>query len=141
MTERDGECETRAIEHTGGHCHLKLLRPELEATALASTTRLGPGFATTTTVDACAGDRDVQRDDCTVMRLAARELNRRPQRRATLVKQKRAPHTIDGGCHRRKIDNDLIRKATGFQTAAHADADIHRSRTERTKDPTRHEQS
>jgi hypothetical protein len=137
----DGEVAIGAVDNTRGHHNLKLLSPELEATALASTTTLGPRFAATTTVDAGAACRHVQRHRDAVMRLAGRESDCRPQRPTPLICEKRAPNTIDGRCHRRKIDDDLIREATRFQTAVDGDADGHRSRTERTKGLTLHEQS
>ena len=127
------------VEDTRGHHNLKLLRPELKATALASTTSFGPRFASATTVEAGAAYFHVQRHRGAVMRLAGRELDRRPQRPAPLICEKRTPNTIDGACHRRKVDDDLIREASRFQTAVDADANGHRSRAERTKDPTLHE--
>lgn len=136
---RDGEADTGAVDNTRGYNNLKLLGPELKATALASTTTPGPRFPAAATVDAGAACRHIQRHRDAVTSLAGRESDRRSQRPTPLIRKKRAPHAIDGRCHRWEIDDHLIREATPFQTAVHADG--HRSQTERTKGLTLHEQS
>ena len=55
------------------------------------------------------------------------------QRGGPLVRQKRASHTIDGGSHRWKIDDDLIRKATRLRTTVVTTEGGHGSGAERTK--------
>ena len=59
---------------------------------------------------------------------------------ARSVRQKRASHTIDGGSHRWKIDDDLIRKATRLRTTVVTTEGGHGSGAERTKGITVHEQ-
>ena len=89
---------------------------------------------------ACAANGHLERHHGAVARLAIRQPDRRAQRGGPLVRQKRASHTIDGGSHRWKIDDDLIRKATRLRTTVVTTEGGHGSGAERTKGITVHEQ-
>jgi uncharacterized protein (DUF1800 family) len=137
----DSEIEAGAIEDTGGHRNPELMGPKLDATAVASHAGLSPRFAAAAAVVARATHRHLERHHRAVARLAMRQSDRRAQRSSPLVHEERAPHTIDGGRHRWKINDDLIRKAICLWTAVGSTDDGHRSGAEGTKGITAHEQS
>jgi len=136
----DGEIEAGAVENTGGHRYPKQMTLRLDAAAEASKAGFGPCFAATAAVVACAAHGHLERDHGALVRLAPRQPDHRPQRGGPLVDQKGAPHTIDGGSHRRKIDDDLIRKTARLWTTVGTTNGGHGSGAERTKGLTVHEQ-
>lgn len=140
MTGSDGELEAGAVEDPSGERNLKLMRRELNATALASGARLGPRFAASTAVVARAAHGHLERHHGAVSRLAMRQSDRRTQRGRPLVREKRVPHPIDGGCHRWKIDDDLVREATLLCTTIGPGDDRHWSGAEPTKSVAAHTQ-
>jgi len=139
MAGSDGEIEVGAIANASGHRNLKAMRSILDAAAVASDARLSPRLAATAAVVARAAHRHLERHHGAITCLPMRELNRRAQRGSPLVGEKRAPHAIDGGSHRRKIDDDLIREATYLRTTVGAADNGHRSDAERTKGIATHE--
>ena len=140
MAGSDGERETGAVEDPSGDRNLKLMRRELNATALASGAWLGPRFAAPAALVARAAHGHLERHHGAVSRLAMRESDRCAQRGSPLVREKRASHPIDGGRHRRKIDADFIREATCLCTTVGTADDRHRSGAEPTKGVVAHKQ-
>ena len=116
MAGRDGEVEASAVQDTGGYCNLKLVTPEFSAAALASDTWLCPRLAAAAAVVARPAHGHLEWHHRAVPSLALRQLDRRAQCRSPLVGEKGAPHALDRGCHRWKIDNDLIREAARVRT-------------------------
>ncbi len=141
MAGSDGEVEAGAVEDTGGDRDLKPMTPKLDATALAPDAGLGPRFASAAAGMARAAHGHLERHYGAVASFALRQSDRRAQRGSPLVNKKRAPHAIDGGCHRWKIDDDLIRETTCLRTTVGTADDGHRSGAERTKRIATHEQS
>src|SRR5215217_4480642 len=89
-------------------------------------TALRPAFPASATIGADPPDRHVERSRYPVLRLARRDVQMCVMHLAAFAAEKRAAHAIDGGRHRRKVDDDFVGKAVRLVAAVvtrqHGDA-------------------
>jgi len=118
MAWDDGEVETVPVDDSGWDGHLNDVMHEERSSTVATRAVLGPRLTASTTLMTGETHRHFDRCRHSPARFARRhEDGRRPSWRR-LVDQEPSTYTIDGQCHRRKVDDHFVGKA------AHVDASV-----------------
>jgi hypothetical protein len=116
MTGRDRELKPRAVWDTRRKLNVKRVTQPLFSDAFASHARLGPRFAAPAALRAQPSKRDIERNGRPRQRLLPGQTNRRTQLGRTLVSEKRLPHAIERGRHRREVDDHIVGKTVRIVT-------------------------
>ena len=127
--------EAGAVEDTSRNRDLQLMVLELATASLATDARLRPRLAATPAGVTRTPYRELKWEYGAVACLAPRQLNRRAQSRSAFVCEKGAAHAIDGECHRRKVDDDLVGEAAPVRLTARTN----RQRADATRSVPTHE--
>ena len=119
MAWDDGEVETVAVDDSGRDGHLNDVVHEERASTVATRAVLGPRLTASTTLMTGESHWHFNRCRHSAPRFARRhEDGRLPSWRGLLIDQEPSTNTIDGKCHRRKVDDHFVGKA------AHVDASV-----------------
>ena len=133
MTWDDGEVETVTVEHSGRDGHLNDVVHEQRATPVATRAVLGPRLTASTTLMTGETHRHFNRCRHSAPRFARRHEDGRLPSWWRLVNQEPSTYTIDGKCHRRKVDDHFVGKAAPVDASVVGRHKGHWFATERTE--------
>src|SRR5215203_354539 len=110
----DGEMYPCTVDDAGRYRYLELMGHQLVARTLAPRARLDPAATTAAALRTGLRHTHRKRNRHSVERVARRQLNRRLNLLHTLVGEKRLADPVEGGRHRRKIDDHFVVEAARF---------------------------